>query len=154
MLLFMITMIITGGYPAVFNFHFSLSSAAVGHQQYHAVGGHGDEVPRSCQHESKRIRLLRQVAERGIGVAQEMHKRSPEKHPAGELSSQEQKALVPPPEIRRDSAGERAHKQNDQTVNFHQDQPSPAEVNCGSLARVVAAAVAIDAGELNAQQEE
>lgn len=144
------------GGSAILNVDARLGAAAADDVGDGDVGQHGKEVAGRCQHEGERVLFRREGMEGGIRIAQEMHESSSEEDAAGELGAKEEEALVPPVEVRRDSAGEGGDEHDDQAPHLHQHQPFPVQaplVPCRRILIVivvviVGAAVGCDVGKL------
>lgn len=94
-----------------------------------AIGEHGEQVAGTREHESEGVLLLRQVAERLVGVAEEVHQRRPQEHPSGELRPQDEERLVPLQEVRGHAPEERADEDQDKAPDLGKDQGRGTQVN-------------------------
>lgn len=124
-----------------------------------AVGEHGEQVSGAREHEGEGVLLIRQVAERLVGVAEEVHQRRPQEHPPGELGPQDQERLVPLQKVRGHATGERADEDQDEAPDLGEDQGLGPQVNVlvlpgggGGVPVVVAPAMG-GGGEEEGQEE-
>lgn len=67
---------------------------------------HCDQKPNTPQHERERVVFGNQTIESIIGIAQELHQSSPQKHSSGELGTQQNKPFVPLHQVGGDSGDE------------------------------------------------
>eukprot|EP00268_Persea_americana_P068520 TRINITY_DN9550_c0_g2_i4.p1 TRINITY_DN9550_c0_g2~~TRINITY_DN9550_c0_g2_i4.p1 ORF type:complete len:198 (-),score=29.37 TRINITY_DN9550_c0_g2_i4:34-627(-) len=93
-----------------------------------AIREHRHQVAGAGKHECERVFLLRQISERLVGIAQEMHQSRAEEHSAGELRPDHQKPLVPLQEVRRHTSGEGSDEDEDEAPDLGEDERSRSQI--------------------------
>lgn len=124
-----------------------------------AICQHRHQEPGTGEHERERVLLLRQISERLVRIAQEMHQSRPEENSARELRPEHQKPLVPLQKVRRDTSGEGSDEDEDKAPDLDKNQGFRSQVwtargriFCSGV--LIGTAVAGDGGREKEEEDE